>query len=60
MILFGGYGLEDDLNDTWAYDASTNTWTELHPAGDLPSPRDSHNMCMTPPPAECSSSGGKT
>ena len=42
VILFGGWG-EDagvDLNDTWAYDPVANAWTELHPAGDTPSPRE--------------------
>ena len=29
VILFGGY---PHLNDTWAYDYGTNTWTEMAPA----------------------------
>ena len=32
------------FNDTWAYDPAANTWTELHPAGDLPSARNGHAM----------------
>ncbi|MFH1833496.1 MAG: kelch repeat-containing protein, partial [bacterium] len=44
VILFGGVDNSDAiagdlLNDTWAYDPSTNTWTELAPAGPLPAPR---------------------
>ncbi|MFX0065550.1 MAG: Kelch repeat-containing protein [Candidatus Hermodarchaeota archaeon] len=32
LILFGGYGLDDVLlNDTWVYDYTNNTWTELTP-----------------------------
>ena len=37
MILFGGYSYdgsyygEEDLNDTWIYDLSTDTWTEVLP-----------------------------
>ncbi len=44
VILFGGQADAGDLNDTWAYDPVANTWTELHPAGDLPSARDRHAM----------------
>lgn len=31
VILFGGWksGLSGPLNDTWAYDYNTNTWTEM-------------------------------
>ncbi len=32
------------FNDTWAYDPAANTWTELHPAGDLPPARLCHAM----------------
>jgi N-acetylneuraminic acid mutarotase len=40
LILFGGETNGDEfLNDTWAYRPATNTWTELTPAGDSPSPR---------------------
>jgi N-acetylneuraminic acid mutarotase len=27
------------LNDTWAYDPTANTWSELKPAGNLPTAR---------------------
>jgi N-acetylneuraminic acid mutarotase len=36
-LLFGGRDrLEDELNDTWVYDLSTNTWTEMTPATSPP------------------------
>lgn len=33
VILFGGYNIQTDesLNDTWAYDYTSNTWTNLRP-----------------------------
>jgi N-acetylneuraminic acid mutarotase len=43
VILFGGYD-EGLLNDTWAYDPTDNTWTDLDPAGGVPSPRGNHRM----------------
>jgi N-acetylneuraminic acid mutarotase len=41
IILFGGYSKTTgaDLNDTWAYDPATNTWTELTTTGDVPTAR---------------------
>lgn len=36
------------LNDTWAYQPATNTWTELAPAGDSPSERVFHAMVYDP------------
>ncbi len=37
MIMFGGYNPAADpnypLNDTWAYDFDTNTWTNMSPPG---------------------------
>jgi N-acetylneuraminic acid mutarotase len=37
MILFGGSSFTlGSLNDTWAYDPSANTWTNLSPSGSLP------------------------
>lgn len=32
VIMFGGFDGYQYLNDTWAYDRKTNTWTELMPA----------------------------
>jgi hypothetical protein len=37
-VLFGGCGVAT-LGDTWAYDSAANTWTNLSPAGDVPSAR---------------------
>ncbi|HEX9907766.1 MAG TPA: kelch repeat-containing protein [Thermoplasmata archaeon] len=31
MIIFGGYNLAGLLNDTWVYDFSSNTWTDVNP-----------------------------
>ena len=42
-ILFGGNPHGSLLNDTWAYDYETNTWTEMSPDVS-PSPRDGHAM----------------
>jgi N-acetylneuraminic acid mutarotase len=52
VIMFGG--LEErsitrvPLNDTWAYDPTANTWTNLSPAGALPSARAYPSMVYTP------------
>ena len=43
VILFGGYD-GTLVNDTWAYDPLANTWTDLDPAGSVPSPRGNHRM----------------
>jgi hypothetical protein len=40
MLLFSGLGVSNTfLNDTWAFDLNTHTWTELLPANPLPSIR---------------------
>src|SRR5437667_94240 len=43
VILFGGSGNGDVLNDTWAYDFNMNTWTDMDPAV-RPPPRYGHAM----------------
>jgi N-acetylneuraminic acid mutarotase len=48
VILFGGASSAARFNDTWAYDPSANTWTELDPAGALPSARGGHSMAYDP------------
>jgi N-acetylneuraminic acid mutarotase len=48
MILFGGWNGSDELNDTWAYDPATNTWTNLRPTGRIPTARDSQAMAYDP------------
>jgi N-acetylneuraminic acid mutarotase len=60
VILFGGWDEERgvDLNDTWAYDPATNTWTELSPAGDLPAARDGHSLVFDPEGGQVTLFGG--
>ncbi len=54
VIMFGGAsGVLSDtslvpLKDTWAYNPTTNTWTELHPVGTLPSARAYESMVYDP------------
>jgi N-acetylneuraminic acid mutarotase len=49
VILFGGLGDGSVFfNDTWAYDPSANTWTNLRPAGDLPTARAASSMVYDP------------
>jgi hypothetical protein len=46
VLLFGGYkngGKEQSYGDTWLFDLSENTWTELLP-DPHPSPRNRHDM----------------
>ena len=50
LIMFGGssgppYPL---LNDTWVYNTTTNTWTELSPSGVLPPARGAQAMAYDP------------
>jgi len=45
VLLFGGFNDDNGLlNDTWVYDLSENAWTEMNPAGDIPSVRLGHAM----------------
>jgi N-acetylneuraminic acid mutarotase len=48
VIMFGGEGVSGDLNDTWAYDAKANAWTNLSPTGTLPYPRVATSMVYSP------------
>ena len=43
-ILFGGQDGSAVLRDTWDYDPTANAWTNLHPAGNLPSARGRYAM----------------
>lgn len=47
VIMFGGANSTDFLQDTWAYDFATNTWTEMHPATS-PNPRTSSSLTYHP------------
>ena len=58
MILFGGFNAADDFNDTWAYDPATNRWTDLAPAGILPSRRGFHAMAYDPETGQVIMFGG--
>jgi hypothetical protein len=46
VILFAGKG-RDYYNDTWAYAAATNAWSNLSPAGPLPPARFGHAMAYS-------------
>ena len=48
VILFGGRRASTRLNDTWAYDPATNTWTDLNPAGPVPPAREASDMVYDP------------
>ena len=39
---FGGTDKQNYYNDTWLFDISTRTWTELQCSGSIPSPRSGH------------------
>jgi N-acetylneuraminic acid mutarotase len=43
LLLFGGRDA-NDLNDIWAFDPATKTWTRLNPVGDVPPPRYHNGM----------------
>jgi N-acetylneuraminic acid mutarotase len=60
VILFGGWNGAKAFADTWAYDPASNTWTDLHPAGDAPSARDSHALVYDPDTALIYLFGGFT
>jgi N-acetylneuraminic acid mutarotase len=50
-IMFGGFadpGGEVVFSDTWAYDATANTWTNLNPSGAVPPARAAHMMAYDP------------
>jgi N-acetylneuraminic acid mutarotase len=56
VIMFGGDynsggnpdGTGQLFDDTWAYDATANTWTNLNPSGAVPSARAAHTMAYDP------------
>lgn len=48
MFLFGGEDASGSLNDLWTFDARTDAWTELSPAGDLPMARFGHALAQEP------------
>jgi N-acetylneuraminic acid mutarotase len=60
LILFGGYGPDRSLNDTWAYDTAANSWTELKPSGTLPPGRSGPAMVYDPSTRRMIVFGGNT
>ncbi len=46
MVLFGGNDGSKDLNETWIYNLTTNTWTNKNPMGSKPSARRGHGMAQ--------------
>jgi len=44
VLLFGGTDSKSFFDDTWEYDAATNTWTELQPTGSVPPERCAASM----------------
>jgi N-acetylneuraminic acid mutarotase len=48
LIMFGGAGTTENLNDTWAYDPASKIWIGCKPSGDLPSKRDYHSLVYDP------------
>jgi N-acetylneuraminic acid mutarotase len=60
VILFGGWDGIAYVDDTWAYDPVTYTWTDLSPAGELPPARQEHAMCWDSPSGRVVLFGGVT
>jgi N-acetylneuraminic acid mutarotase len=48
ILLFGGAGDSGDLNDLWAFDVTTDSWTKLKPSGTPPPAREGHAMVYEP------------
>ena len=48
VYLFGGYFDRTSQDDLWVYDPTVNEWTELHPTGDAPGPREGHSLVYDP------------
>ena len=48
MMIFGGRDEVSARADLWALDLTTNTWQELHPAGDQPRARVFHSAIYHP------------
>ncbi len=44
LIVHGGSDGLAELSDTWSYDPTTNSWTELEPAGGTPAGRQDHAL----------------
>jgi N-acetylneuraminic acid mutarotase len=44
VFLFGGVQVDSGLNDTWQYNPAIDFWTNVNPAGEVPSARAGHFM----------------
>ena len=42
LLIHGGFKGKDNLDDLWAYDLASNSWTELTPSGSKPAARNKH------------------
>jgi len=58
IVLFGGTDSSTYFNDTWVFDFTTSTWTQVTPMGDMPSPRSGHRMAYDPTTATVVLFGG--
>ncbi len=59
VILFGGYATTYDTDETWSYDASNNSWTNLRPPV-APTRRSWHAMASDPSTGQVLLFGGDT
>lgn len=48
LIIFGGIGQSGLLNDTWAFNLNTLSWTQLNTVGAVPDPRLGHDAVYDP------------
>ncbi|OBZ78636.1 Tip elongation aberrant protein 1 [Grifola frondosa] len=46
IYLFGGTDCQYHYNDTWVFDTTNNTWSELTCIGFIPSPREGHAAAL--------------
>jgi N-acetylneuraminic acid mutarotase len=62
LIMFGGMdeNTGSSINDTWAYDPTADTWTELSPSRPVPPARNSHAMVYDPSTQRIILFGGAT
>jgi hypothetical protein len=47
-LVFGGMTADGRVNDIWAFDASTDSWSTLSIEGEAPSPRNGHDAVWLP------------
>ncbi len=59
MIVFGGTNPNYVFNDLYSLDLNTNIWSQLSPAGTLPSPRWNHSAVYNPADSSMVIFGGR-